>query len=495
MEKERSLSDSPSWAVATVVSVMVVVGFLVNSSLEWFGKWLDKTKRKALISALDKIKDELMLFGVLSLLMGHWTIWVAKICVKHSALSSRFPTCTEEDHIGEEKLLKQMLIGSIHSLNHSGIQKREKIRRHDYCPEGFEPFASYDSLKQLHRLLFVLVITHVSYSFITIAMAMLKIHSWRTWENEAKSMVIPWSKGSTGVTRENSEVSCMSTFVFHHTSHPWSKHKYLVWMLSFFRQFWSSINKADYMALRLGFITNHRLHMSYDFHSYMLRSMDDEFRDIVGISVPLWVYAILCIFLDFHGSVSYFWLSFVPAFFILLVGTKMHRIVIKLAVEIMDAAPSFGSQMNLRDKLFWFGNPLFLLQLIKLISFQNALEMATFIWSLWEINGPSCFMDDHVHVVIRLTSGIIFQFWCSYVTLPLYVIITQMGSTIRQSVVSESIRGSLLAWSTRVKKSIQNRSPSLVTPRSNSSFNSMVDENAENDKTVSISMAGHSRFK
>jgi mlo protein len=86
--------------------------------------------------------------------------------------------------------------------------------------------------------------------------------------------------------------------------------------LCFSRQFWSSISRADYIALRLGFITvsiisyrnktvitslhkkwvivlhfflfsgviqNHDLPLTYDFHNYMLRSMDEEFRDIVGV--------------------------------------------------------------------------------------------------------------------------------------------------------------------------------------------------------------------
>ncbi|PNX75055.1 MLO-like protein 4-like, partial [Trifolium pratense] len=149
---------------------------------------------------------------------------------------------------------------------------------------GHESFASYESLEQLHRFVFVLGITHVSYSFVAVALAMIKIYSWRTWENEAKTMAMQSLQGV-----ENLVTLCFS------------------------RQFWSSINRSDYIALRLGFITNHDLPLTYDFHNYMLRSMDEEFRDIVGVSVILWIYAICCIFLNFHGNNFYFWLSFVPA--------------------------------------------------------------------------------------------------------------------------------------------------------------------------------------
>ncbi|PNX89534.1 MLO-like protein 4-like, partial [Trifolium pratense] len=72
--------------------------------------------------------------------------------------------------------------------------------------------------------------------------------------------------------------------------------------LCFLRQFRSSIQKSDYLALRLGFITEHRLSLSYDFHKYMVRSMEDEFHAILGISWPLWVYTIVCIFVNIHGN-------------------------------------------------------------------------------------------------------------------------------------------------------------------------------------------------
>lgn len=55
----------------------------------------------------------------------------------------------------------------------------------------------------------------------------------------------------------------------------------------------------------------------------------------------------------------------------LLLGTKLHRIVVKLAVEIMDTGEwTEVRRFNLRDELFWFGNPRLLLRLIQFVSFQ-----------------------------------------------------------------------------------------------------------------------------
>ncbi|CAN1122423.1 MLO-like protein 4 [Linum perenne] len=415
---EMALALTPTWAVGTVVTVMIAFGFFFQWLLKYFGKFLHRTKRKALLSALYKIKDELTLFGLISLLMGHWLAWVAKICVKTTYLNSRFYFCDLE----KASKLNRMVVASVsHQVNNTVVRDEvdfDSIRGH--CPPGHESFASHDSLEQLHRLMFVLAVTHVSYSFAAIALAMIKIYSWRSWENQANICLDSFEASS-----HKRKMGRISTFILHHTTHPWSQHKVLVWLLCFSRQFWTSITNADYMALRLGFITTHQLPLMYDFHSYMLRSMEDEFSDIVGISVlkawllsvkrnrfpcslPLWLYAIICIFLDFHGTQIYFWLSFLPVILVLVIGTKLHRIVVRLAVEIRDACQTSGHhRFNLRDELFWFGKPKLLLWLIQLVSFQNAFEMATFLWSLWEVKDTSCFMSDKSFVIIRLTSGYI----------------------------------------------------------------------------------------
>nr|GEY99277.1 MLO-like protein 4 [Tanacetum cinerariifolium] len=66
----------------------------------------------------------------------------------------------------------------------------------------------------------------------------------------------------------------------------------------------------------------------------------------------------------------------------LLVGTKLQHVVSLLALDIVaPRGPTVEeTQVNPRDELFWFGKPEILLRLIQIISFQNAFEMATFIW-------------------------------------------------------------------------------------------------------------------
>ncbi|CAL9763449.1 unnamed protein product [Musa acuminata subsp. burmannicoides] len=486
MGEGRSLAETPTWSVATVTTAMVAVCFLVERSIYRFGKWLKKTKRKAMLAALEKIREELMLLGLISLMLSQTARWISEICVPSSLFSSRFYVCSESDL---EDLFAGGNSGPMSASNRSAAVETAKELlglSANHCPEGYEPFVPFEGLEQLHRFLFILGITHVAYSFVTVVLSMTKIYSWRKWESQAYPM-----SSEDLQARRNRMMKRQSTFVFHHASHPWSKNKILIWMLCFFRQFKGSIAKSDYMALRLGFITNHKLPLSYNFHKYMVRSMEDEFHGSVGISWPLWVYAIMCIFVNIHGKSSffhywlniYFWLSFVPAILVVLVGTKLEHVIAQLALEVVGATdPCVGTQLKPRDDLFWFGKPEILLWLIQFISFQNAFEMATFIWSLWDLSSQSCFMKNHFMVATRLVSGLLVQFWCSYSTLPLNVIISQMGSKFKKSLIAESVRESLHSWCRRVKEKSK-RDPVLsrlgTTTTSTCSLESTVDETDE----------------
>ncbi|KQJ89165.1 MLO-like protein 4 isoform X2 [Brachypodium distachyon] len=441
MEGEgRSLAETPTWSVATVTTLMVAACFLIERALSRLAKWLRRTKRKAMLAALEKIREELMLLGVISLLLSQTARWISEICVPSKLFTSQFYMCTEND-FGD---LAEHRGGT---ANHTHLARSLFGGQSTHgCEEGHEPFVSYEGLEQLHRFLFILGFTHVLYSFLTVVLSMFKIYSWRKWETQVSTLP------SEHLQPKRKVMQRQSTFVFHHASHPWSKSKILIWMLCFLRQFKGSIKKSDYMALRLGFITYHKLPQSYNFHKYMVRSMEDDYNGSVGISWPLWAYAIICIFINVHGLNIYFWLSFAPVILVLLVGTELQHVVAQLALEVVEATSRYvGTQLKLRDDLFWFGKPRVLWWLIQFISFQNAFEMATFLWFLWELSANSCFMKNQYMVVIRLVSGLLVQVWCSYSTLPLNVIISQMGSKFKKSLVSESVRDSLHSWCKRVK--------------------------------------------
>lgn len=78
------------------------------------------------------LQAELMLFGLLSLLMGHWIVFVAKICVKSSVMSSRFYPCALEDDL---RKVEHILVSGSKYLNHSVVREQVKSGLHGHCPE------------------------------------------------------------------------------------------------------------------------------------------------------------------------------------------------------------------------------------------------------------------------------------------------------------------------------------------------------------------------
>lgn len=444
-EKEtRSLALTPTWSVALVLSIFVAVSLLVERSIHRLSNWLRKTSRKPLLEAVEKMKEELMLLGFISLLLTATSSMISDICIPSKFYDSPFAPCSraevEEGNERKSSQERKLLMGSV--LPHS-FRRVLNVLSQNSCKEGHEPFVSYEGLEQLHRFIFVMAVTHVSYSCLTMLLAIVKIHSWREWEDEAhrdRHDVL------TDITRELT-IRRQSTFVKFHTSNPLVRNNFLIWVTCFFRQFGRSVVRADYLTLRKGFIMNHNLTLKYDFHSYMIRSMEEEFQMIVGVSGPLWGFVVVFMLFNIRGSNLYFWIAMIPITLVLLVGTKLQHVIATLALENAGITGFFaGAKLKPRNDLFWFKKPELLLFLIHFILFQNAFELASFFWFWWQFGYDSCFIKKHTLVYMRLILGFAGQFLCSYSTLPLYALVTQMGTNYKAALIPHRIRETIHGW-------------------------------------------------
>ncbi|KAF3676092.1 MLO-like protein 4 [Capsicum annuum] len=237
----RSLEETPTWSVATVTTVMVFVCLFVERSIYRCGRWLKKTRRKALFASVEKIKEELMLLGLISLLLGQCARQISQICVNSSLFSSKFYLCSQEDY-GSASETIHLSRSSILS-NDTDIPPKGIYQPSHQCGEGREPFVSYEGLEQLHRFLFVLGITHILYSCIVVGLAMTKVefpyqdflsqggNTRRLVSINTNSSVFYASSHNSALLK-NKEMRRQSTFALHHASHPWSRSRILIWMSS-----------------------------------------------------------------------------------------------------------------------------------------------------------------------------------------------------------------------------------------------------------------------
>eukprot|EP00256_Glycine_max_P066340 XP_025980935.1 MLO-like protein 11 isoform X2 [Glycine max] len=430
-QETRSLALTPTWSVATVLTVFVAVSLLVERSIHRLSNWLRKTNRKPLLAALEKMKEAT-------------SRMIANICIPSKFYNSAFAPCTRseideemEDNGSEER--KLLMASSYPHL----VRRMLNGINSSTCKEGYEPFVSYEGLEQLHRFIFVMAVTHISYSCLTMLLAIVKIHSWRVWEDEAH---MDRHNSLTEITKELT-MRRQSTFVKSHASNPLIKNSSLIWVTCFFRQFGRSVVRADYLTLRKGFIMNHNLSLKYDFHSYMVRSMEEEFQRIVGVSGPLWGFVVAFMLFNIKGSNLYFWIAIIPVSLVLLVGTKLQHVIATLALENAGITGFFTeAKLRPRDELFWFNKPELLLSLIHFILFQNAFELASFFWFWWQFGYYSCFIRNHLLLYIRLILGFAGQFLCSYSTLPLYALVTQMGTNYKAALIPQRIRETIHGW-------------------------------------------------
>lgn len=222
------------------------------------------------------------------------------------------------------------------------------------------------------------------------------------------------------------------------------------WITAFLKQFYDSVSKSDYEALRSAFVLIHYPNKpDFDFHKYMIRALEYEFKRVVGISWYLWIFVIVFLLLNVNGWHTYFWLAFLPLFLLLIVGAKLEHIITRLAQE---AAASLSDGTTRSPKIkpskehFWFGNPGLVLHLIHFILFQNSFEIGFFFWVLVSEGLGSCMMERRPYAISRLVLGVIIEVVCSYITLPLYAIVTHMSGEIKLHGFGSDVQGSVHDW-------------------------------------------------
>lgn len=464
----RSLEETPTWAVAVVCFVLVAISIIIEYIIHLIGKWFKSQHKRALYESLEKIKSELMLLGFISLLLTVGQGPISHICIPPEVGATWHP-CGKKQELAKYAGVVDIVDDYWRKLLSDGGTARRVLAGAgpDKCAaKGKVPFISADGIHQLHIFIFVLAVFHVLYCVLTMALGRAKMRSWKGWEKETRTAEYEFSHDP-----ERFRFARETSFGRRHLSF-WSTNPILLWMVSFFRQFVRSVPKVDYLTLRHGFIMAHlapHSHSKFDFQKYINRSLEEDFKVVVGISPPIWFFAVLFLLFNTHGWYSYLWLPFIPLIIILLVGTKLQVIITKMGLRILQDRGEVLKGVPVvqpGDHLFWFNRPRLLLYLINFVLFQNAFQLAFFAWSWYEFGLRSCFHEHVEDIIIRISMGVLIQILCSYVTLPLYALVTQMGSTMRSTIFNERIVAALRSWHHTAKKHLKENKKTSSVPAS-----------------------------
>ncbi|GAY32191.1 hypothetical protein CUMW_273370 [Citrus unshiu] len=396
-----TLEYTPTWVVAAVCTVIVAISLGAERLLHYLGRYLKNKKQKSLFEALQKVKEELMLLGFISLLLTVFQNTISKICVHQDVLDNMLPckrNKTAESEGQNSHVTTTSHFQTFFSSSISGTAKRllaeeeSAASERGYCAQKNKvPLLSTEALHHLHIFIFVLAIVHVTFCVLTILFAGARIRQWKNWEDSiAKQDFDPEQVLKTKVTHVHQHA-----FIKEHFLGYGKDSALLGWMLSFFKQFYASITKADYVTLRLGFI--------------ML---------------------------------------------LLAVGAKLEHVISQLAHEVAEKHIAIEGELVVQpsDQHFWFNRPQIVLFLIHFILFQNSFEIAFFFWILIQYGFDSCIMGQVCYIVPRLIIGVFIQVLCSYSTLPLYAIVTQMGSSFKKAIFEENVQVGIVGWAEKVRR-------------------------------------------
>ncbi|MCD7461978.1 MLO-like protein 8 [Datura stramonium] len=437
--EERKFDKTPTWAVACVCALIILISIALEKIIHKLGTWFTDRHKKALFEALEKVKAELMILGFISLTLVFSQSYIAGICIPTSVADTMLP-CPAGDKDDKMEEHRRMLLW---------YERRILAGAKTKC-KGSVSLVSIDALHQIHILIFFLAVLHVIYSAITMWLGKLKIRGWKGWEQETSTHNYEFSNDPSRfrLTQETS-------FVRAHTSKYWTSIPIFFYIGCFFRQFFRSVNKSDYLTLRNGFISVHLAPGSkFNFQKYIKRSLEDDFKVVVGVSPVLWGSFVVFLLLNVSGWHALFWASLIPLIIILAVGTKLQAVLTRMALDISERHAVVQGIPLVRgsDKYFWFGRPQLVLHLIHFSLFQNAFQITYFLWIWYEYGLKSCFHDKFVFIIVKIALGVGVLFLCSYITLPLYALITQMGSNMKKSIFDEQTSKALKKWHMAVKK-------------------------------------------
>ncbi|XP_062178532.1 MLO-like protein 13 isoform X1 [Phragmites australis] len=358
MGEEASLAHTPTWVVAAVCLAIVSVSLAAERFLHYLGKSLKHKEQKTLYSALQRLKEELMLLGFISFFLSLSQGFIVHICIPEAATHFMLP-CKKENPRAAEQGAK-------------------------FCKQkGYVPLLSLEALYQLHIFIFVLGLVHVVFCATTILLGGAKMRKWKHWETGIHREIEEklWKAGyERKVTPLNVVLHRnQGKFVSERTQGFLMKLAVVSWIIAFLKQFYNSVSKSDYEALRSAFVWIHYPKKpDFDFHKYMIRALEHDFKRVVGISWYLWLFVIFFLLLNINGWHTYFWLAFLPIFLLLIVGAKLEHIITRLA---QDAAASLSDGTEGSPKIkpskehFWFHKPGLVLHLIHFILFQNSFEI------------------------------------------------------------------------------------------------------------------------
>ncbi|EFN55984.1 hypothetical protein CHLNCDRAFT_145348 [Chlorella variabilis] len=387
------MSELPGWRIGIIFIIFFTVAFAWDAGTAALEGWLKRHHKRGLRHVLQRLQRELLVLGLLSLLLIAFEGYLLKICIPcGTSCSWDCPAQQGSDAgSGSDGGHRRQLLAS------AALDELSCRQAADTCGPGSEPFWSQLALIQAHVFLFTIAAVHICYACVSMLLCLWKLRRWHRFEQHALQHELrPMSLRSLPRPGDNALT-------------------HFLWCIA--SMLTGGVNAEVYLGLRRLFVERLDVDPSFDFWSFLVESMEEEFSQVVGVNIVLWLLLLVWIMLP-GASYQMIWLSSLAVAAVFLVGIKLQSIIICLAqgayqlygsrsadesapaqqeaqrpqLDAWPQVPQRERQQQLERQyrgpdaasLFWFGKPRLVLRTIQLVYFENSLSIAAVLFSVWQ---------------------------------------------------------------------------------------------------------------
>lgn len=450
------LDGTSSIIVAIVLMTYVFMSMLTEQffhRLHHYIKHHLHDSKEAYLNVLEKVKDEIMLVGVLTVVLLVVEERVAEdICITLicSGIPNTKPSCdlvadpdkgsSYNSSSSSSSSSRRMLLGAGSGpaptcKRYDGCCSRGNGFESSKCGDGQQNFASIKALHHIHYLILFIMLTHI---FMTIAVmygADKKVKSWGKFEEEHENETALKPREETG---------------------------FVHFLCSCQKQFHESVTPFTYVAIKNYFIARNKEKVEaeekatgkkFNFFNELKKDVEHEYTELTGVSAWMWVVMSLQTIVkgEFYDTS---WGTYASIILIMMVGSKLDRIKAKIGSQIFKIADADGNgEMDnaefaelskvdgeILEKLrqvepdFWRRNPNIVLVMIRLVIWLNSSEIGTSLFYFMTYTDDG--LDKNCYylrrgwflIIFNTVLTILVAVHCSVNVIPLYALTSNLGS-------------------------------------------------------------------
>jgi hypothetical protein len=429
--------------IAIVLVIFVVFSTMLEIGLEKITEYFEHQHRHGMVEVIEKIKEEFLLVGVLSLLLSVMEDNVFAICMSKpwafltpaTHCPSIYPVNTGNATSSAGSSSRRMLLAEASSSAAAAGPQCEGTN------ESYDRVIDVNALHQVHLLIFWLAVGHVIASFVTYYVARFTVQRWANWEEKLikdlkeETDRIVW-KPKKGASQYATNNKC--------------RNHLFGWSVVF-----CGMDSHTLLSLRRFYISRHNLTPKFKIFDMVMEDLEHDFSDVAGIR--FWMWLALCAQLLTNGTQSkvsgyYNWSN---TFGTMLLAAHLRNIAEELSSKIWshfeksESSPStssdishikndievvnthFEDQLNEIEPIFICQRPKLLMYWFQLVQWNSSQTITQGLWFSSSGLGCYAYVRGPVVIAVAMVIACISLVVMGYTVLPTYALMLHCGEHLR----------------------------------------------------------------